>query len=132
MFTLLVILIILVCIAMSAVVLAQSSKGDGLSGTLGGPGSVGAVFGVRRASDFLQRTTIWLGGAFVVLCIIANLLFLPSESSLPSAVQGGQAPAAQQAPAAPARPSAPAVPSNAGGQPGTGQSSPDNSPMPPR
>jgi preprotein translocase subunit SecG len=132
MFTLLVILIILVCIAMSAVVLAQSSKGDGLSGTLGGPGSVGAVFGVRRASDFLQRTTIWLGGAFVVLCIIANLLFLPSESSVPSAVQGGQAPAAQQAPAAPARPSAPAVPSNAGGQPGTGQSSPDNSPMPPR
>jgi len=134
MFTILVVLIVLVCIVMTLVVLAQSSKGDGLSGTLGGPGSVGAVFGVRRASDFLQRTTIWLGAAFVVLCVVANLLFLPTEGSRPSAVQSGQAPmpAAQQAPPAAQRPSAPAVPANAGGQPGTGQTSPDNSPMPPR
>jgi preprotein translocase subunit SecG len=132
MFTIIAILIVLVCIVMTLVVLAQSSKGDGLSGTLGGPGSVGAVFGVRRASDFLQKTTIWLGGSLVVLCIIANLFFLPTAGSRPSAVQSGQAPtpATQQAPPA-QQPSAPAAPpSNAGGQPGTGQTSPDNSPMP--
>ncbi len=135
MFTLLVLLIIILCIAMTLIVLAQSSKGDGLSGSLGGPGSVGAVFGVRRASDFLQKTTIWMGGAFVVLCIFVNLFFLPTDSKLPSAVAGGkaptpqQAPQAQQAPArsAPAAPSGPAAP--AGGQPGTGQTNPDNSPM---
>ena len=96
MFTLIALLIILLCIAMTFVVLAQSSKGDGLSGTLGGPGSVGAVFGVRRASDFLQTTTIWMGGAFVVLCIFANLFFLPTESKIPNAVSGGKAPSAQQ------------------------------------
>lgn len=130
MFTLFVILIILVCIAMSAVVLAQSSKGDGLSGTLGGPGSVGAVFGVRRASDFLQKATMWLGGIFVILCIAANLFFLPTSGSRPSAVQSGPVPTTQQA--VPAAPSAPAAqaPAPAGGQPGTGQSNPDNSPMP--
>ncbi len=133
MFTILVVLIVLVCIVMTLVVLAQSSKGDGLSGALGGPGSVGAVFGVRRASDFLQKTTIWLGGAFVVLCVIANLFFLPSASNRPSAVQGGQAPtpAAQQAPPISPR-SAPAPGGPAGAQPGTGQTNPDNSPMPPK
>jgi preprotein translocase subunit SecG len=96
MFTLIALLIIILCIAMTLVVLAQSSKGDGLSGALGGPGSVGAVFGVRRASDFLQRTTIWMGGAFVVLCIIANLFFLPTESKIPNAVSGGKVPSATQ------------------------------------
>jgi preprotein translocase subunit SecG len=129
MFTLLVILIILVCVILTLVVLSQSSKGDGLAGALGAPGSVGAVFGVRRASDFLQTTTIWLGVAFVVLCVFANLFFLPRESSIPSAIQSGKAPTAQPAPQRPAAaPSAPAVPS--GGQPGTGQTNPDNSPMP--
>src|ERR1700733_2218807 len=92
MFTLLAILILLVCIGITLVVLSQSSKGDGLAGALGAPGSVGAVFGVRRASDFLQKTTIWMGGIFVVLCIIVNLFFLPNGSSAPSAVQGGKAP----------------------------------------
>src|ERR1043165_1628348 len=92
MFTLLVILIILVCVFLTAVVLSQSSKGDGLAGALGAPGSVGAVFGVRRASDLLQKATMWLGGIFVGLCIIANLFFLPREGTGPSAVQNGPAP----------------------------------------
>ncbi len=133
MFTLIVILIILVCILMSVVVLSQASKGDGLSGTLGAPGSVGAVFGVRRASDFLQKATIWLGSIFIVLCVIANLFFLPTGANRPSAVQGGQmpVPTAQQAPPPqPSAPAAPAVPSNNGAQPGTGQTNPDNSPLP--
>src|SRR4051812_38911044 len=97
MFTLIAILIILVCVVLTTVVLAQSSQGDGLAGALGAPGSVGAVFGVRRASDFLQKTTIWLGALFVVLCLFANLFFLPREGSGPSAVQTGAVPTASQA-----------------------------------
>ncbi len=131
MFTLLVILILLVCLALTLIILAQSSKGDGLAGALGAPGSVGAVFGVRRASDFLQKGTIYLGAAFVVLCMLANMFFLPTSSKAPNAVQTGNAviPKAQQAPQQ--QQSAPAVPQQpAGGQPGTGQTNPDNSPMP--
>ncbi|HEY3876531.1 MAG TPA: preprotein translocase subunit SecG [Candidatus Kapabacteria bacterium] len=128
-----VLLIILVSIVLSVVVLSQSSKGDGLSGALGAPGSVGAVFGVRRASDFLQRATMWLGGIFLGLCVVANLFFLPSGNNTPNAVAGGQMPknepVTRQAPAQ-AQPSAPAAPSSpAGAQPGTGQTNPDNSPM---
>ncbi len=133
MFTLVVILIVLVCIVLTMVILSQSSKGDGLAGALGAPGSVGAVFGVRRASDFLQRTTIWLGGIFVVLCIFANLFFLPTGNKIPSAVQGGKAPTPMTQPApAPVQQSAPAAQPPSGAQPGTGQTNPDNSPMPPK
>lgn len=131
MFTLIVIIIVLVCVVLTLVVLAQSSKGDGLAGALGAPGSVGAVFGVRRASDFLQKTTIWLGASFAVLCILANLFFLPREGTAPSAIQGGKTPTAQPAPRQSA-PSAPAAPAPAGAQPGSGQTNPENSPMPPR
>ncbi len=128
MFTLIALLIILLCIAMTLVVLAQSSKGDGLSGALGGPGSVGAVFGVRRASDFLQKTTIWMGGAFVVLCIFANLFFLPTDSKIPNAVSSGKAPTPsqqqqqqqpqqRQAPAQSAPAAGPSGPAQGAGQP---------------
>ena len=132
MFTLLVILILLVCLVLTLTILAQSSKGDGLAGALGAPGSVGAVFGVRRASDFLQKTTIYLGAGFVVLCMLANLFFLPTSSKTPNAVQTGNAIAPKQQQQQPVQ-SAPAVPQQpAGAQPGTGQTNPDNSPMPKR
>lgn len=130
MFTFLLILILLVSLFITVVVLAQSSKGDGLSGALGAPGSVGAVFGVRRASDFLQKTTLGLGAAFIVLCLIANIFFLPGSASTPSAVSQGKAVVPPTAPMPSS--SAPAVQQPAGAQPGTGQTNPDNSPTPAR
>jgi preprotein translocase subunit SecG len=133
MFTLLVILIILICVLLSLVVLAQSSKGDGLAGGLAAPGSVGAVFGVRRASDFLQKATIWLAGLFMLLALLANLFFLPRTTSGPSAIQGGETPAVNQGPARLPQ-SAPAVQNPpAGGQPGTGVTNPEQgAPQQPR
>lgn len=133
MFTLVALLIIICCIMLTLVVLAQSSKGDGLSGALGAPGGAAATFGVRRASDFLQKATMYLGGAFVILCIIANLFFLPNGNAGPSAVQTGRAvvpsaPSNRMPSSAPAA-SQPAAQQPAGAQPGTGQTNPDNSPM---
>lgn len=93
MFTVIVILIILLCVLLSLVVLAQAAKGHGLAGGLGAPGGVGTMFGVRRASDFLVKATIVLAGTFMLLSLVANRLFLPStgvtnimrEGALPSA-----------------------------------------------
>jgi preprotein translocase subunit SecG len=112
MFTLLVILIVLICILLSLVVLAQAAKGQGLAGGLAAPGGIGTVFGVRRASDFLVKATITLAASLMVLALLANLFFVPAaEGPTRSAVQSGPAPVpTAPAPAVP-QSSAPAVPS---------------------
>lgn len=107
MFTVIVILIILLCILLSLVVLAQAAKGHGLAGGLGAPGGVGTMFGVRRASDFLVKATIVLAGTFMLLSLIANRLFLPSNEVTNIMREGGPV-APSQLPAAPGAGTAPA------------------------
>ena len=80
MFTVLVVLIIILCILLSLVVLAQAAKGNGLAGGLGAPGSVGTMFGVRRASDFLMKATIVIAAIFMLFSIAVNRLFLPTST----------------------------------------------------
>lgn len=63
-----------------AVVLMQSSKGGGLAGTFGGPGEMGAIFGVRRTADFLMKTTWVLAISLMLFAIVINLVALPSSS----------------------------------------------------
>ncbi|HEY6171533.1 MAG TPA: preprotein translocase subunit SecG [Candidatus Kapabacteria bacterium] len=127
MFTVLVVLIIILCILLSLVVLAQSAKGNGLAGGLGAPGSVGTMFGVRRASDFLTKATIVIAAIFMLFSIAVNRLFLPTSTGQivnplregPAPVQsmpgGGQPqavpPGAQSAPVQAPAP-APAAPAN--------------------
>lgn len=78
MFWVLMILNVLIGIVLTLAILMQASKGAGLTSSFGG-GAVGQVFGVRRTSDFLQKFTIGLAGAFMLICLIANLWFLPTE-----------------------------------------------------
>ena len=82
MYTLLITLSIIISILLVIIVLLQASKGDGLSGTIGGgAGGFGTVFGARRTADFLSKGTWWLGGALLVLSIVINLFFLPGQTS---------------------------------------------------
>ncbi|MBS1518119.1 MAG: preprotein translocase subunit SecG [Bacteroidetes bacterium] len=64
---------IVVSIVLMAVVLMQSSKGNGLTGPIGGS-SVTMAFGVRRTSDILSKTTTVLAIVLMVGCIAVNLL----------------------------------------------------------
>lgn len=105
MFTVLVILIILLSVLLSLVVLAQAAKGHGLAGGLGAPGGVGTMFGVRRASDFLVKATIFLAGAFMLLSLMANRLFLPT-AEVTNIMREGAAPAPSVLPSAPGSPTA--------------------------
>ncbi len=94
MFSLLVLIEVFVSIVLTIVVLMQSSKGGGLAGSFG-TGGMGTVFGVRRTADFLSRATTWLAAAFMVLALIANILFLPGKKqAAESILQRGATPAA--------------------------------------
>lgn len=100
---------IIISILLMIVVLMQASKGGGLAGTLG-TSNLGTVFGVRRTSDFLTKTTTVLATLFMVLALFINLVILPrTERSAESVIQSGpqptslpptEAPAPQQQPPA--------------------------------
>ena len=60
---------VLVCIALMISILLQSSKGEGLAGAFGGSGITGAVFGGRGAATFLSKATAVLGTAFFVISL---------------------------------------------------------------
>ncbi len=91
MFTFLVFVEIILAVLLIIAILLQNSKGGGLAGSLGG-GNIGAVFGVRRASDFLTKATTYLATTFIVLCLVINLFFLPGKgrTSQESVIQTGQ------------------------------------------
>jgi preprotein translocase subunit SecG len=55
---------------MILIVLVQNSKGGGLAA---GFASSNQVMGVRKTTDFLEKTTYWLAGLIVVGCVLASL-----------------------------------------------------------
>ena len=105
MYTLAIIIEVIIGILLMLAILMQSSKGGGLAGGFGGA-NMGAVFGVRRTSDFLTKLTQWLAGTFMILALVINMWLLPrGETKKESVIQSGPPPTAlpptQQAPASP-------------------------------
>lgn len=92
MYTIFIALELIVSLLLIVVVLMQASKGGGLAGSFGG-GNIGAVFGVRRTSDFLSKTTTFLATIFMVLALFINLVVLPRGERQEQSVIQSQAPA---------------------------------------
>ncbi len=69
MFTFLIIIHVIICIALIITVLLQSAKGEGLAGALGGGALSGAVFGGRGAATFLSRATSYIAVLFMLSCL---------------------------------------------------------------
>ncbi len=105
MFWFLIIVEIVVSFLLIVAILMQSSKGGGLAGTFGG-GQVGMMFGVRRTTDFLTRTTQILAVVFGVLALLINIAFLPRGGSAGESVIQGQGSTQQQQSSAPQLPPA--------------------------
>lgn len=99
MFTFLLILQTIVAVALCTVILLQRSEGGGL----GVGGSSAGFMTARGAADFLSRSTAWLGGLFVVLCIaLAALAGTRNDGqSVDAAIANAPV---QQAPVAPTGP----------------------------
>jgi len=75
MYSLITILIVIVCLLLTLIVLVQNSKGGGLAANFSASNQ---IMGVRKTADFLEKATWTLAGSLVFLCILAALI-LPSS-----------------------------------------------------
>ena len=69
MYTLITVLIFIVCILLVLIVLVQNSKGGGLASNFQ---SSNQVMGVRKTTDFLEKGTWILAGALLFLSIMGS------------------------------------------------------------
>ena len=119
MYTLFTILIVVAAILMIGIVLIQESKGGGLASNFSSYNQIG---GVRKTTDFIEKTTWGLAAAMVVLSVVCAYV-APQATTSGSVMEGIEAPAtnpnnlpgfgasqqndaaapAQEAPAAPAQ-----------------------------
>lgn len=77
MYTLITVLIFIVCILLVLIVLVQNSKGGGLASNFQ---SSNQVMGVRKTTDFLEKGTWFLAGALLLLSV-AGSAFIPRQQA---------------------------------------------------
>ena len=69
MYSLLTILIVILAVLLILIVLVQNSKGGGLAANFA---STNQIMGVRKTTDFLEKTTWTLIGVIVLFCVVAT------------------------------------------------------------
>lgn len=79
MYAVLISVIILVAVLLVLVVLAQNSKGGGLSSQFGGSGA-GQLMGVKKTTDLLEKLTWGLAITMVILTLSTNFLLSPQNN----------------------------------------------------
>ena len=77
MYTLITVLIFIVCVLLILIVLVQNSKGGGLASNFQ---SAGQVMGVRKTADFLEKATWSLAGVLLFLAIVGTA-FIPRNQA---------------------------------------------------
>jgi preprotein translocase subunit SecG len=90
MYTLFVILIVIAALLMIGIVLIQESKGGGLASNFASYNQIG---GVRKTTDFIEKTTWGLAIAMVIISIVCAYV-APKQTVGRSVTEGIEAPAA--------------------------------------
>lgn len=96
MYTLVISLIIIFSILLVLVILAQNSKGGGLTSQFGGS-SASNIIGVKKTGDLLEKLTWGFIVAIMVLCLASNMMNNQTGGSNSILDRAGE-----QAPTAPA------------------------------
>lgn len=109
MLTVLSILIIVACVLLVLIVLVQNPKGGGLSAEFGSASQLG---GVKRTTDFLEKTTWTLA---IVICLLSMVAAPYSKGGIEQSgpqteVDASQA--TQEQPSAPQNNNVPSLPTN--------------------
>jgi preprotein translocase subunit SecG len=86
MYTLIIVLIFIVCFLLVLIVLVQNSKGGGLAS---GFSSNNQIMGVRRTADFLEKATWFLAGSLLFFCIMASA-FIPRNQTQQDSIMKNQ------------------------------------------
>jgi preprotein translocase subunit SecG len=95
-YTIILSVIVLICILLTIVVLLQPGQGQGLAGGLAGGMQGGQGLGARRTADLLSKSTSVLGGALLVLCVVANFAINRGQTTESAVQQSGVEQPAQQ------------------------------------
>lgn len=78
MYTIITLLIIVVCVLLSAVVLIQNPKGGGLSSTFGGVGN--QILGASRSTDIVEKTT-WSMAILLLVLSFSSAFFIDKRAA---------------------------------------------------
>ncbi len=73
------ILIVVVAFLLVVVIMVQNPKGGGLSSSFGGGGTQ-QLGGVKQTTDFLDKSTWYLGATLIGLILLSNITFTQSDS----------------------------------------------------
>lgn len=71
-FVIFLVLIVIVAFLLVVVIMVQNPKGGGLSSSFGGGGTQ-QLGGVKKTSDFLDKSTWALATALIILILVSNL-----------------------------------------------------------
>lgn len=82
-FTIFLALIVVVAFLLIVVIMVQNPKGGGLSSSFGGGGTQ-QLGGVKKTTDFLDKSTWYLATFLLVLILASNIAINRGDSSLES------------------------------------------------
>ena len=102
MFTIFLILIVLIAFLLVVVIMVQNPKGGGLSSSFGGGGTQ-QLGGVKKTTDFLDKSTWGLATVLLALILLSNVASGSGDGVSESKAlddSSVEQPAAQQTPAA--------------------------------
>ena len=81
-FGFLLVIFLLVCVFLCLLVLIQSDKGGGLSGTLGGLSGASSFLGTQDTANVLTKGTYIFGAVFLLLCILMTFFAPGNQNSI--------------------------------------------------
>jgi preprotein translocase subunit SecG len=84
MYLLITVVAIIICVFLVLIVLVQNSKGGGLAANFQGSTQ---IMGVRRTTDFLEKSTWTMAGVLMVLSIVGSIIISRGEKEQRSVIQ---------------------------------------------
>ena len=86
MFNIFLVLIMIVAFLLIVVIMVQNPKGGGLGAGFGG--ETQQIGGVQKTTDFLDKSTWWLGALMIVLILLSNVTIFGNQGASSKALDG--------------------------------------------